>query len=158
MTTPIQSGRAPGIGARRLSTTLALALCVLGCGLMPGPVALLTGGAEECSIRAGAPTSIQGVLIADPQSGTAIEVDPTESQWGPGIAGSTLPVMWPMGYTGRRVPGGEVEVLRAGEVVVTTGTHVVLSLQYIATMGNTSSSGDVEFQACGGSEVPAPTG
>ena len=62
--------------------------------------------------------AIVGVLVADPQSGTAIKVDSSQTQWG-GLAGTTIPVRWPTGYTGRRLLTGEVEVLRAGEAVVT---------------------------------------
>jgi hypothetical protein len=41
----------------------------------------------------------------------------------PGVAvGTTVPVMWPTGYTGLRLARGEVEVLdEAGKVVATTG-------------------------------------
>ena len=52
---------------------VALSMLVVGCALID--VQLLTGGEEVCSIRAGAPTDIQGLLITDSESGTAIEVD-----------------------------------------------------------------------------------
>jgi hypothetical protein len=133
---------------RRVITTLALALFVVGCG----PVALLTGGTESCSIGGVAPMSIVGVLIADPQSGTAIRVDPSQTQWGPAIPGMTLPVMWPPGYTGRRLVNGEVEVLRAGEVVLTTGRRVALSTQFAGGLDAGA------YTACGGRELPLATG
>jgi hypothetical protein len=116
---------------------------MLGC---TSEVKLLTGGLASCSIRAGPPVSLVGVLIADAQSGTAINPD---SQLWPGLAGRTLPVMWPEGFTGRSLFGGEVEVLNAaGEHVVTTGTRVVLGLQ----AENTAFEGG-PYPACEGREV-----
>lgn len=131
----------------RAITTLALALCVLGCGVTLGPVTLLTGGDEGCSIGGVLPMGIAGVLIADSPAGTAIKVDPSQTQWGE-LAGTTIPVRWPTGYTGRRLVSGEVEVLRAETVVVTTGRRVALSTQW-----NASSAADA-YPTCGGSEVP----
>jgi hypothetical protein len=113
----------------RITTTLALALCLLGCA---GKVNLLTGGHEGCSIGGTRPMSIVGELVADSKAGTAIRVDPSMAlEWGPEVAGSTLPVMWPPGFTGRRLPLGEVEVLTAaGDVVITTGRRVTLHTQF----------------------------
>ena len=52
-----------------------------------------------------------GLLIIDPEYGTA-------AQNGEGIH----PLIWPLGYTARRLAGGEVAVLnRNGAVVATTG-------------------------------------
>jgi len=52
-----------------------------------------------------------GLLLVDPEYGTA-------AQNGDG----THPLIWPLGYTARRLAGGEVEVLsRKGAVVATTG-------------------------------------
>jgi hypothetical protein len=52
-----------------------------------------------------------GLLIVDPEYGTA-------AQNGDG----THPLIWPLGYTARRLTGGEVEVLSGyGGVVATTG-------------------------------------
>jgi hypothetical protein len=131
---------------RRIAIPLALALCLLGC--TAEPIKLLTGGFASCSIRAGPPVSLVGVLIADAQSGTAINPDP---QLWPGLAGRTLPVMWPGGFTGRSLFGGEVEVLNAaGEHVVTTGTRVVLGLQAEAPFGGGP------YPACEGREVTGP--
>ena len=88
------------------------------------------------------------MLIADAQSGTAINPDP---QLWPGLAGRTLPVMWPEGFTGRSLFGGEVEVLNAaGEHVVTTGTRVVLGLQAEAPFEGGP------YPACEGREVTGP--
>ena len=133
---------------RRVTNILGLALFLLGCSLMPGPVTLLTGGGEAC--HAGPQATVEGVLIADPQSGTAVNVERSESEWGvmPAV-GSIVRVIWPTDYTGRRLFGGEVEVLDASDqVVATTGRKVVLGQQ--ASFGET----DGAFAACGGSEVP----
>jgi hypothetical protein len=140
---------------RRVITTLVLPLCVLGCGATLGPVKLLTGGAEECSIRAGSPTSVVGVLIADPQFATAISEDQANPTW-PELVGKIVPVIWPSGYTGIRQLSGAIEVLDGtGHRVATTGRRVVLHLQYTAWMGGTNSTGGPEFLACGGRELPA---
>ena len=95
---------------RGISTALALALSLLGCGSVVPPwerVELLTrapltvGGGPGCYTAA-----TTGLLVVDPMYGTAI---------------GALPVMWPLGYIGRRV-GSEVEVLdRDGKLVATTG-------------------------------------
>jgi hypothetical protein len=132
------------------TATLDLALCLLGCSAEP--VRLLTGSRETCSVRAGPPVDIQGVLVSDPESGTAIHVDRSASGWAPVMLGSTMPVRWPTGYTGRRLPSGEVEVLNgAGEHVATTGRHVLLLLESTPPFG---SAIDGAFPACGGRESP----
>jgi hypothetical protein len=52
-----------------------------------------------------------GLLIADPETGTAAQGDY-------GIR----PLIWPLGYTARRLAGSEIVVLnRKGDVVATTG-------------------------------------
>jgi hypothetical protein len=89
--------------------TFALALFLLGCG-SPNPlsdqVELLTG-IEACYAGGQSPTN-GGLLLPDPKYGTRFD--------GQG------PVMWPVGYTGRRLSNGDVEVLNTtGGVVATTG-------------------------------------
>lgn len=102
---------------RRAETLLGLAvsLCLLGCGsLIPGfdRVELLTG-LNACYAGAQQP-SYAGRLVPDPKYGTRIE--------GQG------PVMWMEGYTGRRLPGGDVEVLDTeGNVVATTGREYAIA-------------------------------
>ena len=96
---------------------------------------------------------LSGVLVADPEAGTAIRVGPDNTDW-PSIAGTTVPVMWSPGFTGRRLPSGEVEVLHDGNVVVTTGRQVTLSTQFNGYASATA------YTACGGNELlptPAPT-
>jgi hypothetical protein len=136
---------------RRITATLSLALCLLGCA---GEVRLLTGGHEGCSIGGTAPMVIAGVLIADPQAGTAIRVDPDMAvEWGPEVAGRTLPVMWSPGFTGRRLLSGEVEVVHPeGVVILTTGRHVVLQTQFSGGIDRH----DGVYMSCGGREFPAP--
>jgi hypothetical protein len=90
---------------RRVTTTLALALCLLGCSLvLPWDrVELLTSSEDYGSCDLMGPI---GKLTADPKFGTVFD---------------GMPVMWPPGFTGRRV-GSEVEVLNpSGKVVATTG-------------------------------------
>jgi hypothetical protein len=104
----------PGL-TRRAAITLALALCLLGCGSpVPSgePVVLLTGvrpfDEDECSRD----FYVASELLADPQYGTALASF---------LAGDRVPVMWPPGFTGRRV-GPTVEVAdTSGNVVATTG-------------------------------------
>jgi len=94
---------------RRVATTLALALCLFVSGSahpLLDRVELLTG-LESCYAGGESPT-YQGVLVLDPEYGTRID--------GKG------PVMWPVGYAGRGLRWGGVEVLDpAGNVVATTG-------------------------------------
>ena len=97
---------------RRLITTLALGLCLLGCGSAAPrgePVQLLTG-VSGC--YAGGEQGAAGLLLVDPVHGTSF---------------NGKPVMWPMGFTGLGV-GAEVEVLNsAGKVVATTGRRYFIS-------------------------------
>ena len=97
-------------------TTLALALCLLGCAhevrLLTGEVNLLTG-VDSCYAGGEIPM-YAGLLIPDPEYGTRIE--------GKG------PVMWPTGYTGSRLADGQVAVLDAsGVVVATTGREYAIA-------------------------------
>jgi len=107
---------------RRLTATLALALLLLGCGLVAPrgePVQLLTGAMpfdpDQC------PDSALAQLLVDPQYGTAL------AEYG----GSRTPVMWRPGFTGRRV-GSKVVVLDAtGNVVATTGQSYLIAGNYL---------------------------
>jgi hypothetical protein len=88
---------------RLISTTLALAILVLGCSI-GNPVHLMTGP-SDCYL--GGEVGSEGVLRADPKYGTVF---------------NGMPVIWPVGFTGIPVTGGEVAVLNeAGLVVATTG-------------------------------------
>jgi hypothetical protein len=95
-----------------MTILLALALGLLGCDGVVLPwdqVALRTSETDtppDCFL-----SGREGELIVDPELGLAWRADPDDIR----------PVIWPRGYTGRRV-GSEVEVLdRDGRVVATTG-------------------------------------
>jgi hypothetical protein len=93
---------------RRASTTLAMALCLLGCGSAPRgeQVPLVTVGSAAYG---GCVLQHQVVdVIADRTYGTVIK-------------GTGMPLRWPSGFTGWRA-GAEVEVLdAAGAPVLRTG-------------------------------------
>jgi hypothetical protein len=100
---------------RHVISALALALWVLGCASKapPGePVELLTA---RLGCYAGGEGGATGTLAVDPKHGTSF---------------LGHPVMWPAGYTARRV-GAEVMVLdRDGEVKATTGRTYHISRAY----------------------------
>ena len=94
---------ADGGSMRRFTTTLALALSLLSCGVFE--VQLLTG-TDPRGCYAGGEGQFEGLLVAGGEYGTTL---------------NGKPVMWPVGWTGRRV-GFEVEVLDgAGTVRAITG-------------------------------------
>jgi hypothetical protein len=91
----------------RVTATLALALCLVGCG-RGEQVPLIT---VDAVVADGSCVLLYQVVdvIADPTSGTPV------------VKGGGEPLRWPGGYTARRA-GFEVEVLDpAGTVVMTTG-------------------------------------
>jgi hypothetical protein len=94
---------------RSTATSLVIALVVLGCdSTYPASeqVGLLTG-VQSCYAGGQSPTN-GGLLVPDPQFGTRFD--------GQG------PVMWPVGYTARRLRTGEIAVLNtSGGLVATTG-------------------------------------
>jgi hypothetical protein len=101
---------------KRLAATLALALLVLGCGLLPAPVQLVTGDPLHNGCFA---ADVAGLLMVDPTYGTAIVGNNGPSM----VRLSDVPVTvaWPPGFTGRR-SGSEVEVLDPqGNAVAITG-------------------------------------
>lgn len=100
---------------RRVTITLALVLCLLGCGSgkRAGDAVVLLTGADAC-FAGGQSPSYAGVLVPDKAHGTRID--------GKG------PVMWPSGFTGSRLAGGQVEVRDAsGNVVATTGREYAIA-------------------------------
>jgi hypothetical protein len=100
----------------RVTATLALALCLLGCSPEGDQVDLLTGDVG-CYAGAQSP-SYAGVLVPDPEYGTRID--------GKG------PVMWPSGYTGLRLAGDQVQVSDgSGNVVATTGREYAIAPAYM---------------------------
>lgn len=120
----------------RLATaSLALALCLLGCGSTdePVPVPLLTG-VRECLVDAAL-----GLLTVDPKYGTAI-ID----EQGALSDRRPTPVMWPPGYTGWWV-GPDVVVRNAqGNVVATTGRRYRIAGGPVAIV----TGGSVAVAAC----------
>jgi len=85
------------------------------------PVNLLTGDAggytqwHANGVRSCLGLNIRGLLVVDEKYGTAID--------SPQAGVAPMPVMWPLGFTGRRA-GSEVEVLDpTGDVVATTGRN-----------------------------------
>lgn len=103
---------------KQLATVVvALALCLVGCGLLPphgDPVQILTAPRPVCFAADAA-----GLLVVDPTDGTAIIGDGHPNM----LVGGDVPVTvaWPPGFTARR-SGSEVEVLDPqGTVVATTG-------------------------------------
>ena len=83
-----------------------------------------------------------GLLIVDPAAGTAIVSED--------MAKTTVAVIWPTGYTGRRTLTGQVDVLdRDGHVVATTGNRYELLGGYT---GDPSA-----WLSCGGEGVYPPT-
>jgi hypothetical protein len=91
---------------RRVTATLALALCLLGCRSPSDQVPLIT---DEAAAGGGCILLYEVVdVVADPTSGTVVK-------------GGGWPLRWPKGYTAWRV-GSEVEVVdRSGIAVLRTG-------------------------------------
>jgi|SRR5215212_4124815 len=97
---------------RRFTATFALALLLLlGCDATSTDRVELLTGLDSCYAGAQSP-NFGGLLISDPEYGTRID---------------GRPVMWPSGYTGRRV-GTEVEVVdQSGNLVARTGREYRIS-------------------------------
>jgi hypothetical protein len=154
---------------RRVTTTVALALCLAGCysGAPPGqstapsgePAQLLTNIGQCSDLRA------EGLLLSNSEHGTDIEVVPTVIEvqgvdttvvWPSGNDGtSILPVRWPTGFTAVRLEGGKVSVLDPkGNVVAITGSRYSLTGGWLleADIGGPSFGGPPRvagFEACG---------
>lgn len=119
---------APRAGLSRAQSAFLLA--VVGAGVVGGlaivnglpgePVALLTDADD--GMHGGCFLSfIEGELVTDPVAGTAI------IGRNGGTTDKRLPVMWPVGWTGRRTLFSGVEVLDpTGRSIVRTGTRVHL--------------------------------
>ncbi len=95
---------------------VGLALYLAISGPLTSPVALRTsdhlGG--ECFLA-----NTTGRLIADEEAGTAIVSED--------MSRTTVPVTWPVGFTGRRTLFGQVNVLDTrGQVVAQTGNRYEL--------------------------------
>ena len=109
--------------AKQLATIIvALALCLIGCGWLPGhgdPVQLLTrspDGGSGCFAATGS-----GLLVVDSTYGTAIVANNLESMVS--LTDVPVAVAWRPGFTARR-SGSEVEVLDPqGNAVAITGRN-----------------------------------
>ena len=109
---------------KRLVTTIAVVLCLVGCGPSAGP--LLTGDPLAGGALAGGCFLAEGggLLVFDPSYGTAIIGE------GGTVDGRTI-VAWRPGYTAR-ANGSEFDVLDAqGRVVATTGQRYLLHGGYV---------------------------
>lgn len=104
----------------RVTTTLALALCLLGCGSAaqsdeprPWPSGAPAGFSTDIiGNSCAAPTYLVGLLIADPEGGAALLSDDDVINR----------LVWRMGFSPRRLPDSQIEVLDGnGTVVATTG-------------------------------------
>lgn len=97
-----------GLGVALLTVFLiALAACTLG--QVDGPVAIMTGSeGGACALA-----RVGGVLVEDPKSGLAFKWD-----------GANMPVVFPYGYTARRVGGVVFLIDPSGRVVGREGDEV----------------------------------
>ena len=93
------------------------------------PISLLTHDLRGCIDM----WAVEGLLVADPEHGTAIKQELlNESR----SNGRVLTVMWPSGFTGLRLVGGEVAVLDlAGHVVATTGRTYRIEAIHVGASG-----------------------
>jgi hypothetical protein len=118
---------------RRVATTLALALILAGCDSEVPPadrveLAIAQDMEQGCYLN----WAVYD-LVADPTHGVAVRYG----------NGSTQPVYWHMGYTGRRV-GSEVEVRDpSGNVVATTGRNYKIWPGFVR-----QGADDPRFMAC----------
>lgn len=95
---------------RRVTTSLVLALCLLGCGLERVELAI-----SNLPVAEGGCYTVSWIywLVADPEHGTVYKDDPDDR--------GANPLYWPPRYTGWRV-GTEIEVRDpTGRVVAVTG-------------------------------------
>jgi hypothetical protein len=97
---------------RRVTATVALALCLLGCSGSRGEQVPLTTDATVTAYAQGCILMHEVVdVTADPTTGTPV------------LKGGNVDVRWPKGFTAWRA-GNEVEVLDgSGRVVLRTGAR-----------------------------------
>jgi hypothetical protein len=145
---------------RQIATTLALALCLLGCSStaaptdepLPAPSGKPIEVARYGSLSdTGCPDQVEGPLRADVSveryvwgtyNGIVIEVSPDEAGVWPEPSGvdpwpvPLVPVRWPTDYTGVRLADGEVAVVNTGYLVAMTGMQYRLKGEW-AILGST---------------------
>lgn len=100
----------------RRATPLVLALCVLGCRSEPPgePVVLVTAPAEPCYAY---PRDV--LLVADPAGGLL-------AHYSDGTAEEDVPIVWPLGYFGRR--DGDAIVVYDGDRIERAMTGMTASI------------------------------
>jgi hypothetical protein len=124
---------------KQLATVVvALALCLVGCGLLPhhgDPVQLLAGPpGYDYSASSCFAANVSGLLVVDPTYGTAIVANNHPSMLG--LSDVPVTVAWRPGFTARR-SGSEVEVLDPqGNVVATTGRSYQFWGGFVAAGGS----------------------
>jgi hypothetical protein len=113
----------------RVAIVLGLALVLVGCGSAASSSSVPSQGASGEAVAlltdtvgcyAGGEESgaVIGVLVPEPSAGTAIRRT---------LDRGDMPILWPLGYTARRV-GTEIEVLDThGEIKATTGRTYFIS-------------------------------
>jgi hypothetical protein len=97
--------------------------------------AIDTGAGEAVEIRTGSPIpagscytfGVNGKLVEDAAAGVALSIDATEVG-----GGGTTPVMFPEGWSARRVLGGVAVLDDHGRTVATTGQGRYFSGGYLA--------------------------
>jgi hypothetical protein len=116
---------------KRLGVAMLVAVSLFGCSSKPSdvphpapsgdPVQLVVGAmpfdADECT-----PGTIVARLVADGHDGTSLDVFANYT-----TSTTSMPVMWPPGFTGRRVGSEVVVVDPDGNAVATTGQSYLLS-------------------------------
>lgn len=105
---------------RRVTTTAFAAIFLFGCQSGPAgePVELVTAPTGPCFAY-----SWDVVLVGDPAGGLAAQYTQGE------LAGQTAPVIWPLGYVGRRDGAAVVVYDGAGKERARTGitAHLMLN-------------------------------
>jgi hypothetical protein len=178
----VRRDRALSVAAvRRITTTIALALCLLGCSsAVPSgePIENLPGYGSDMNCQHESGVWIDAwlradVAVHDPllntsrRTATALEFLPLDTGLWPQPAGLGYPVQfvqaaWPSEYTGVRLARGEVAVLdRADDLVATTGSKYRLKGVWVmagAVGGPLFGRGDwiAGFHVCGGSGSAIP--
>jgi hypothetical protein len=132
-----------GVAAvRRVTTTLALALCLLGCSS-----AASAGGSAAPTVESAAPAG-EPVALRTGKNSCYLTLFPIVGRLLPdpvyGVTLDGVPIIWPTGSTAARLAGGQVEVrvttLNGGAAIVaTTGKD------YWLANGMTSGDGNDQF-------------
>ena len=138
------------VALRRVTTTLALALCLLGCAAAQSGLSATPSGGSAAPLEAPVSAAPSSDAVSPAASSDNVKLATAEGEFPVQSDGvvrcpydhsnvgllivnpeygtaaqngdGTHPLIWPLGYMARRLAGGEVEVLsRNGAVVATTG-------------------------------------